>query len=94
MTIYNNLAQQRKKLLFRAWHRGIKEMDLILGRFAQAKINDLSEQQLTELKYIMSFEDRDLLCWFMGEHNIPKELDIDMFYTILNFHAINKINVK
>lgn len=88
MNIYNNLELKRKRLLFRAWHRGIKEMDYILGRFVESNVNNFSEEQLEELQYIMSFEDRDLFSWFMGEISIPKELDIPMFYNILNFHFI------
>lgn len=88
MNIYNNLEPKRKRLLFRARHRGIKEMDYILGRYAEANINNFSDEQLEQLQYIMSFEDRDLFSWFTGEVAIPKELDIPMFYNILNFFSI------
>lgn len=40
-----DLDPRRRRTLFRAWHRGIREMDLIMGRFADAEIGDLSEEE-------------------------------------------------
>ena len=42
------LDERRRRLLFRSWHRGIREMDLVLGRFADAHIASLSEAELDE----------------------------------------------
>ena len=44
------LDDRRKRLLFRCWHRGTREMDLILGRFADAEIADLSDDELAQLE--------------------------------------------
>ena len=44
------LDVRRRRLLFRAWHRGIKEMDLIMGRFSDAHVGDLSEHELGEFE--------------------------------------------
>src|SRR5260370_885541 len=43
------LDDRRKRLLFRCWHRGTREMDLILGRFADAEIAGLTDHELAEL---------------------------------------------
>lgn len=88
MDILNNLEVKRKKLVFRASHRGIKEMDYILGQFVKQMIDKFTEAELKELQYLMAFEDRDLLSWFMGEVPLPKQADIPMFYNILKFHHI------
>jgi len=42
------LDLRRRKLLFRSWHRGMREMDLIMGRFADARIAELNESELAE----------------------------------------------
>ena len=42
----DGLDERRKRLLFRSWHRGIREMDLVYGRFADAHIADLSATEL------------------------------------------------
>jgi antitoxin CptB len=62
---------RRKRILFRCWHRGIREMDLVLGGFADAEIDALSEAELDELERIMAEEDNDLIKWVTGEKPVP-----------------------
>jgi len=76
-------AQRRKRLVFRAWHRGIREMDLLLGHYADKHINTLNEEKLQALEHIMSYEDSDLLCFFTGEIAIPANIDHKLFHDIL-----------
>ncbi|MGZ2818301.1 succinate dehydrogenase assembly factor 2, partial [Pseudomonas aeruginosa] len=54
------LDDRRKRLLFRCWHRGTREMDLILGRFADATIGELSDQEIGELEHLIEVPDPDL----------------------------------
>jgi antitoxin CptB len=54
------LDDRRKRLLFRCWHRGTREMDLILGRFADAEIANLSDDELAQLEHLMDVPDPDL----------------------------------
>jgi antitoxin CptB len=63
----------RRKLKFRAWHRGIKEMDLILGHFADRELEGLSEAELSEFGALLKIDDRDLIQWFTGEVETPAE---------------------
>ena len=51
------LDVRRRKLLFRAWHRGLREVDLILGRFADANIEQLTEADLSEFESLMNVPD-------------------------------------
>ena len=44
------LDERRRRLLYRAWHRGMREMDLIMGRFADAEIGDMSEADLDDVR--------------------------------------------
>ncbi|MCB1384666.1 MAG: succinate dehydrogenase assembly factor 2 [Nitratireductor sp.] len=74
---------RRKQLLYRANHRGIKEMDLILGGFATARLDGLSAAELDGLETIMAENDRDLLIWFTGEQKVPARLDTPLFHAIL-----------
>jgi antitoxin CptB len=62
---------RRKRILFRCWHRGIREMDLVLGAFADAEIASLSDAELDELERIMAEEDADLIAWVTGEKPVP-----------------------
>ena len=67
----NGLDDRRKRLLFRCWHRGTREMDLILGRFADAEIGNLSDDELTELETLLEESDPDLYAAITGDKVLP-----------------------
>lgn len=83
---------RRRRLFFRAWHRGVREMDLIFGHYVDAYIFEMSDETLSELEYIMSFEDRDLLKWITGEVPVPSEIDSPLFRDIINYHVRTNLN--
>src|SRR5258707_3321936 len=56
----SGLDDRRKRLLFRCWHRGTREMDLILGRFADTTIATLTDDEVTELEHLIELPDPDL----------------------------------
>ncbi len=82
----DGLEPLRKKLLFRAWHRGIREMDLILGRFADAHIGGMSAKELEEFAFLLEVFDRDLIQWFTDEVETPAEWDTVLFQKIKQNH--------
>lgn len=73
---------RRKRILFRCWHRGIREMDLVLGSFADAEIETLDETELDELERIMEEEDNDLVKWVTGETPVPDAFRDGLFARI------------
>lgn len=77
------LDTRRRKLLFRSWHRGMREMDLILGTFADTAIHDLSDAELDEYEKLLELQDADLLSWFTGEQAIPAAQDTAIYRKIL-----------
>jgi antitoxin CptB len=83
----SGLEERRKRLLFRSWHRGTREMDLILGRFADAEIVNLTDDELTQLEYLMDVPDPDLYAALTG--NMPPAPDYanDLFDRIRSFRA-------
>jgi len=85
--VTHGLDTRRRRIVFRAWHRGIREMDLVFGQYADAHIAGLDDKQLDELEYIMSFEDRDLLSWITGEVKMPDNVDTPVFRDILASRA-------
>jgi antitoxin CptB len=62
----------RKRLLWRASHRGMKEMDLMLGGFTRAHIAEMTEAELQELEAIVSLPDQDLLSWVVSQSEVPE----------------------
>jgi antitoxin CptB len=61
------LDDRRKRLLFRCWHRGTREMDLILGRFADIAIATLSDDELAEFESLIEAPDSDLYAALSGD---------------------------
>ena len=84
------LDPRRRKILFRSWHRGMREMDLIMGRFADAQIGNLSEEELDEFERLIEVLDRDLLSWVTGEAEVPENYDSDVFRRLKAFHQHDK----
>ena len=81
-----DLDPRRRRTLFRAWHRGIREMDLIMGRFADAEIGDLSESELDEFEALIEVPDRDLFKWLTGEAETPSNYDTVVWQRLRDFH--------
>ena len=83
----DGLDARRKRLLFRCWHRGTREMDLIIGRFADAHLADLSEAELTELEQLIELPDPDLYAALTGAGSIPPEMRGSVFDKMRRFLA-------
>jgi antitoxin CptB len=78
---------RRRKLLFRAWHRGLREVDLILGRFADGNIEELTESELSEFESLMDVPDGELLAWLTGEADAPAAHDGPLFRRLREFQV-------
>jgi antitoxin CptB len=57
---HEDIEVRKRRMLFRAWHRGMREMDLILGRFADGNISRLSEHEIGLLEALMEMPDPDI----------------------------------
>jgi antitoxin CptB len=83
------LDDRRKRLLFRCWHRGTREMDLILGRFADAEIDGLSDGELDTLEHLIEVPDPDLYAALTGEKPLAAEHASALFDRIKAFRAVD-----
>lgn len=79
------LDPRRRKLLFRSWHRGMREMDLILGSFADAEIGGLTEAEIDQYEALLDINDPDLLPWLTGERPVPPEQNPEILNRIMAF---------
>jgi antitoxin CptB len=80
------LDLRRRRLLFRSWHRGIREMDLVLGRFADTHIPTLSETELEEYETWLEVPDQRIFAWVNGAQAVPAEVDTPLFRRMRDFH--------
>jgi antitoxin CptB len=77
---------RRRQILFRAWHRGTREMDLLMGRFADAALPGLSDAEIDAFERLIERPDGDLFGWIMGEAEAPPDVDTPMFRRLKAFH--------
>jgi antitoxin CptB len=82
----DGLDARRKRLLFRSWHRGIREMDLVLGGFADAHIAELSDAELDEYEAWLEVPDQQIFTWVNGSQPAPAEIDTALFRRLRDFH--------
>ena len=63
-----------KKLIYRSNHRGTKEMDLLIGGFANNNLQSLTSEELKEFEILLNFTDKELSSWLV-DNNFNKELE-------------------
>ena len=76
---------RRKRLSFRSWHRGTRESDLILGRFADAHLATFDDGQLDRYEALLDCTDADIFDWVSGRAPPPPEHDHDVTCLLLSF---------
>ncbi len=84
------LDARRKRLLFRCWHRGTREMDLILGRFADAEIGSLSDDEMDQLERLIEVPDVDLYAALTGDRTLDPDLAGSLFTRIRAFRPVDE----
>ncbi len=77
-----------KRLYMRSCRRGIKEMDIVLGNFAEANLAKLSEEDLVLYDALLSESDQDMLRWLTDLDPVPEPF-VELFSRITG-HAYNK----
>ncbi len=76
-----------KRLKMRSWRRGTKEMDMMLGPFADAELDGLSARELDLYEALLSENDQDLYVWMSGQEPLPAEL-AEIGGIIRKFHKL------
>ena len=76
---------RRKRLKFRAWHRGMKEVDLVLGPFADTHVDTMDDEQLETFELLLSVPDTDLYDWLCERRTPPERYRTKLYEQIYNF---------
>jgi antitoxin CptB len=64
----------------------MRELDLIMGRFAEQTLSELTAQELSEFEQLMEVPDRELLAWITGEADVPVASDSGLFRRLRDFN--------
>ena len=83
----DGLDPRRRRALFRAWHRGTREMDLLLGRFADTHIGDLSEGDLADFEALMEVPDPALFAWVTGAKPVAANYSTPLYAALVRHHS-------
>ena len=82
-----SLDARQRRILFRSWHRGMREMDLVVCRFVDAEVARLSESGLDDYDRLLEAQDRDVFSWLTSEAEIPSLYDTPVLRKIRAFHS-------
>lgn len=80
------LDPARRRALYRSWRRGTREMDLLMGRFADAEIARFDEEEFAAFEALIEAPDRDLFAWIAGKTETPANHDTEVFRRLKAFH--------
>lgn len=64
---------RRKKLQFRAWRRGFRELDLLMGSFADKHLGDYDSDSLDEFERLLGIPDWEIYSWLVGQEEVPAQ---------------------
>jgi len=86
MTVFSE--PRLKRLLFLSQHRGMQENDLLLGRFAERYLGELTPEELDRFEALLIEADNDILAWLTGRVAVPPEHDTALIKMIIDFSEI------
>ena len=87
-------AARLKKLRFRAWRRGFREADFILGAFADAELPTLSPADLDAFEDLLEQPDQPLYAWIIGTEQTPEAFDHEVMRKIRTFLPNTYVTVR
>ena len=85
MTETETVENRRKRLRFRSWHRGTKEMDLLMGSFADAHLGEFGDSQLDRFEALLDVPEPVVYDWILGRSRPPADYDHDVMKLLLAF---------
>ncbi|MFN7180037.1 succinate dehydrogenase assembly factor 2 [Hyphomonas sp.] len=63
---------RQKKLQFRAWRRGFRELDLLMGSFADKHLGGYDSEGLDEFERLLDIPDWEMFAWLVGQEAVPE----------------------
>lgn len=87
--IDETIENKRKRLIFRSGHRGTKEMDLFMERFAKHHVPEFSEEELSQYDELLCNNDPDLYNWITKKESAPEEVaQMSVFQKLMAFEFV------
>jgi antitoxin CptB len=83
-----DLDIRRRRAAYRAAHRGTKEMDWLLGKYAAARLDQMNDPELAEFEEFLAAPDPDLQHWIMDPTAIPDDRYAALVRVLRGFHEL------
>jgi antitoxin CptB len=81
-----DLEVRRRAIRVRAWRRGMREMDILMGGFVDAKLAELDAVEIGDFERLLDEQDQTVFSWLCGTARPPAEYDTPVFHKIVEFH--------
>lgn len=85
---HNDLEHRRRRALYRSQHRGTKEMDWLLGRYAEAHLAGMDGDALTAFEQFISISDVELQTWFLYPEQVKDRAFDGLVSAVRAFHKL------
>lgn len=93
MTEMTEREKRLKKLNFRADHRGIRELDILVGGFAKQHLEKLSDLELDQFEALMHVPDQQFYAILRREREIPEQIDCPLLHQMIDYAAHQKTDL-
>ena len=83
-----DMDTRRKRLVYRSNYRGFKEADLILGGYAKAHIDTMTDAEVLMFEDLLNAKDHDIYGWIMGTLDAPANYDTTLLKNLRAFNPL------
>lgn len=84
----DDIDTRRRRAAYRCAHRGTKEMDFMLGRYAQAKLPELVDPELAHFEQFVALQDPQLQGWLLSPDAITEATYAGLVADVRKFHGL------
>lgn len=88
MVEHSSLTDKQKRLIYRANHRGTKEMDWLMGKYIEATIASMDESKVDHVDALLKFAEPEIEAWLMGKSTDYPDEFADLIKEIQAFHEL------
>lgn len=85
-----DMTIRRKRLVYRANYRGFKEADMILGGFAKANIDSMTDDEVIMFEDLLGAKDHDIYAWIMETLPVPANFDTPLLERLRAYKPVPK----
>ena len=83
-----SMDHRRRRALYRATHRGTKELDWLVGRYAEARLPAMPEEGMDVFERFLTIADPELHAWILAPGQLDQSAFLGIVQDIRTFHGL------